>query len=62
MEQGIWCTKPIIEPLRLGFCLGCANNKGGCGGGPSGGADIVVVMVGACNSMGTGLTLLILEY
>ena len=53
-RRGLWPAKPKSEAHGLGFILERANNQGGCGGGLSGGSDMVVEVVGACDSAQTG--------
>jgi hypothetical protein len=45
-------AKPNTELPRFSFCLGCKNDKGGCGGGSWGGPYMVIVVVGVCDSAG----------
>jgi hypothetical protein len=52
--RGIWRAKPKTKPPRLGFGLVRANGKGAHGGGPFGAVDVVVDVLGTCNSAGSG--------
>jgi hypothetical protein len=54
VTRGIWRAKPKTGPPGLGFGLVHANGKGAHGGGPWGGVDVVVDVLGTYDSAGSG--------